>query len=65
MRFDPSTVHVLDGLLLVKLSVQSLIVCFSGLMFLIRRLQGAGSCWHRFSGVLSKLVSQLSRVSRW
>ena len=61
MRFDPPIVPV--SLLLVKLSVKSIVL--SVLVSLISRLQGAGGCWHRFSGVCSKLVNQLSRVSRW
>ena len=32
---------------------------------LISRLYGAGNCWHRVSGVRSKLINQLSRASRW
>ena len=42
-------------------------VCLSRLfcLSLISRLYGAGNCWHWLSGVLSKLVNQLSRVSRW
>ena len=41
-------------------------VCLSGLfcLSLISRLHGAGNCWHRLSGVRSKLVNQLSKVSR-
>ena len=41
-------------------------VCLSGLfcLSLISRLYGAGNCWHRLSGVRSKLVNQLSKVSR-
>ena len=41
--------------------------CLSGLFWLslISRLYGAGNCWHRLSGVRSKLVNQLSKVSRW
>ena len=31
----------------------------------ISRLIGAGICWLRFSGVCSKLLSQLSKVSHW
>ena len=42
-------------------------VCLSGLFCLsiISRLYGAGNCWHRLSGVRSKLVNQLSKVRRW
>ena len=50
-------------LLLVKLLVQ-FIVCLFWCRSVISRLQGAGDCWHRFSGVCSKLVNQLSGVSR-
>ena len=34
-------------------------VCLSGLfcLSLISRLYGAGSCWHRLSGVRTKLVN--------
>ena len=32
---------------------------------LISRLYGAGNCWHRLSGVRSKLVNKLSKVSHW
>ena len=36
-------------------------VCLSGLfgLSLISRLYGAGNCWHRLSGVRSKLVNQI------
>ena len=47
----------------------SSLVWFVGLslfcLSLISRLYGAGNCWHRLSGVRSKLVNQLSKVSRW
>ena len=43
------------------LSVCQVLFCLS----LISRLYSAGNCWHRLSGVRSKLVNQLSRVSRW
>ena len=33
-------------------------------MSLISRLYGAGNCWHRLSGVPSKLVNQLSRANK-
>ena len=46
-------------LLLIKLSV----VCLFLVMMSISRLQGAGSCGQWLSGVCSKLVNQLSRVS--
>ena len=39
--------------------------CLFILTSLISRWYGAGSSCHRFSGVCSKLVNQLSRVSRW
>ena len=50
-----------DSLVVVSL------VCLSGLfcLSLISRFYSAGNCWHRLSGVRSKLVNQLSRVSRW
>ena len=48
-------------LLLDKKSVGLLLVkC----LLSISRLYGAGSCRQRLSGVCSKLVNQLSRVSR-
>ena len=54
--------------LAVKSDCSSLVwfVCLSGLfcLSLIRRLYGVGNCWHRLSGVRSKLVNKLSRVSR-
>ena len=40
-----------------------LFVCFFDVS--MSRLYGAGSCRQRLSGVCSKLVNQLSRVSRW
>ena len=49
----------------VYYSGQSTVSQLSVLVSLISCLQGAGSCWHRFSGICSKLVNQLSRVSRW
>ena len=56
-------------LLAVETDWSSLVwfACFSGLfcLSLISRLYGAGNCWHRLSGVRSKLVNQLSKVSRW
>ena len=45
--------------------IVSSVCCSSVFMPLISRLYGAVNCWHRFSGVCSKLVNQLSRVSRW
>ena len=56
-------------LLAVKADWSSLVwfVCLSGLvcLSLIGRLYGAGNCWHRLSGVRSKISNQLSRVRRW
>ena len=53
----------------VKTDWSSLVwfVCLSCLfcLSLISRLYGAGNCWPWLSGVRSKLVNQLSRVSRW
>ena len=53
----------------VKTDWSSLVwfVCLSSLLCLslISRLYGAGNCWHQLSAVRSKLVNQLSRVSRW
>ena len=53
-------------LLAVETDWSSLVwfVCLSGLfcLSLISRLYGAGNCWHRLSGVRSKLVNQLSKV---
>ena len=46
------------GLKLLQLSG---LFCLS----LISRFYGVGNCWHRLSGVRSKLVNQLSKVSRW
>ena len=55
-------------LLLVKRSVGLLLLnvyCVSvSLLLSISCLYGAGSCRQRLSGVYSKLVNQLSRVSR-
>ena len=67
MRFDPST-----GLRSVRVSLNTLgstvrvnqcVVCL--LMSSMSRLYGAGSCRHRFIGVCSKLVNQLSSTIRW
>ena len=61
MRFDPYFVSQKSvGLLLVKC-----LYCLSvSLMLSISRLYGAGSCRQRLDGVCSKLVNQLSRLSR-
>ena len=50
----------------VRRSIASKTVCCLSvlLMLSIGRLYGAGSCRQRLSGVCSKLVNQLSRVSR-
>ena len=67
MRLDPST-----GLRSVRVSLNTLgstvrlnqcVVCL--LMSSMSRLYGAGSCRHRFIGVCSKLVNQLSSTIRW
>ena len=62
MHFNPCIVSVV--------SVVALLAKFVGgysLMFVCsvnKSFVAAGSCWHRFSGVCSKLVNELSRVSR-
>ena len=53
-----------DWCILIRLLFCS-VYCLSVLVSLISCFQGAGSCWHWFSGICSKLVNQLSRVSRW
>ena len=50
VRFDPSIVTVKQSSFVIQI-----VSC---------RFYGAGSCWLRFSGVCSKLVNQLSKVSR-
>ena len=60
MRFDPSFVSQK-----VRGSIVSKMYCLSVLLLsAMSRLYGAGSCRQRLSGVCSKLVNQLSRVSR-
>ena len=62
MRFDPSFVsQKVRGSIVSKMSIVCL---FVSLLLSISRLYGAGSCKQRLSGVCSKLVNQLSRVSR-
>ena len=67
MRFDPSTglrsVRVSQNTLGSTVRVNQCVVCL--LMSLMSRLYGAGSCRHRFIGVCSKLVNQLSSTIRW
>ena len=67
MRFDPSTgprsVRVSKNTLGSTVRVNQCVVCL--LMSSMSRLYGAGSCRHRFIGVCSKLVNQLSSTIRW
>ena len=61
MRFDPSFVSQKVRGSTVSKNVYCLSV---SLLLSISRLYGAGTCRQRLSGVCSKLVNQLSRVSR-
>ena len=62
LRFDPSSVGQMSvGLLLVKIS--RFVYCLSvSLLSSISGLEGADSCWQRFSSVCSKLVNQHSSL---
>ena len=58
MRFNPSIVSLILATCFVRQILSSL-YCLSVRMSLISRLYGADNSWHRFSGICSKLQSNI------